>query len=408
MKRIVFSVSYILLTVFGSFAQNAFVNYTDASGLPDNNVMGVAVDGNNELWFATQEGVAHFNGTAWAVYNTSHGLPDNYVTCIAASPNGDIWAGTDNGVCRFNRVQWVNFAANDGLVDDMVKYIAVEQTTGIVWIGTPSGVSRYDGTTFSSITTANGLPSPLVSYIGVDQQNIKWFCTWMGGVVRYDGTAMLVINQSDGILDDNITSITFDTLGNKYLGTYYGISVLNAQNAWIGNITYAQGLYHDVIQDVAIDSKGRLYAGIFVDYLVEGGISGITTGGIYSYSTGQGLVSPFVNRLTADHDDNIWIATGNGVSMFKGEYLSVPHQASAGFNIKIWPNPAVEEVNIECDLSGIVTLRITDMSGRCVSSADLVNGTGKISAAELTPGLYLLEVFRHDGMSAREKIIISR
>jgi ligand-binding sensor domain-containing protein len=408
MKRIIISIVHIVLVVFGTTAQNAFVNYTMADGLPDNNVMDVAVDQNNEIWFATQKGVAHFNRATWAVYDTSHGLPDNYVTCIAVASNGNIWAGTDNGVSRFDGAQWVSFTTNDGLVDNMVKYIATEGSYNIVWIGTSSGVSRYDGSSFTSITTANGLPSPLVSYIGIDIFNNKWFCTWMGGVVRYDGTSFQVIDQTAGILDNNITSITFDSLGNKYLGTYFGISILNHLNSWVGNITQAQGLFHDVVKDLAIDSKLNLYAGIFVDYLVEGGVSGITPGGIYSYSTGQGLVSPFVNRLATDHDDNIWIATGNGVSMFKGGFLSVTGNVSTNINMDIWPNPAVDDINIQCDLPGTIAFSVSDMWGRRVSSGILVEGSGRINVRNLTPGLYIVEVLSQDGVPAREKIVINR
>ena len=40
-------------------------------------------------------GLAKFDGTTWTVYNTSNsGLPDNYVSSIAIDGSGNKWIGT--------------------------------------------------------------------------------------------------------------------------------------------------------------------------------------------------------------------------------------------------------------------------------------------------------------------------
>lgn len=392
MKKLQLFVTFFLIQIpfSGLFAQIAFINYTDADGLLSNTVMGVAVDPSNHVWFATQDGVSVFNGTTWTSYTAADGLADNYVTCIAAAPNGDVWAGTDYGVSKFNGTSWTNLNVQSGLVDDMVKYIAIE-TGGTVWIGTSGGVSKYSGSAFTNYTTSGGLPSPLVGYIYIDDANVKWFCTWMGGVVRFDDVSMMVFDTSDSLLDNNITSMAIDTLGNKYIGTYYGISVLDAQNHWIKNITVADGLLQEVVQDIKIDSKGNIYIGIFVDYLQEGGISVISGNNFYNYHVADGLISAYVDRMAIDQQDNVWIATGNGVSEFLGQYLKVPQNYDHNPMVAV-PNPVTHFIRITLDDSQEALCRVYNMNGSLVREQQIYGGEARIDAIEWAKGVYVLHL----------------
>ena len=47
-------------------------------------------------------GLAKFDGTNWTVFNTSNsGLPDNYVSSIAIDGSGNKWIGTDGGLAVY-------------------------------------------------------------------------------------------------------------------------------------------------------------------------------------------------------------------------------------------------------------------------------------------------------------------
>jgi len=388
MKKIILSFTGIFFLTIFAIAQQPFVNYTDQNGLPDNTVNGVAVDAAGNPWFATLQGIGYFDGANWINYTTQDGLIDDFVNCIAIAPNGDVWAGTDVGVSRFNGTSWISYTTQGGLVNNMVNYIAVE-ASGIVWFATTNGVSRYDGLAFTSFTMADGLPAPMISYIYIDLNQVKWFCTWMGGVARYDDPGFTVINTSNGLPDNNVTSMVIDTLGNKYFGTYLGLVVFDAQNQYVKTLNHANGLYHDIVKDVAMDSKGNIWVGIFVDYLMEGGISVISGTNTYHYSTNQGLVSVMVERLTSDLSDNVWIATGNGVSHFQGQYLSIDQ--STPFNpLMIYPNPATSFVQIQSGSKKPTRCDIVDIHGRAVIAVMLNEGNGTIDLTDIPAGLYLV------------------
>jgi len=65
------------------------------SGLPDNYIRALAIDGSN-IWIGTYYGgLAEVDGTNWTVYNTSNSdLPDNWVFGLAIDGNNNIWIGT--------------------------------------------------------------------------------------------------------------------------------------------------------------------------------------------------------------------------------------------------------------------------------------------------------------------------
>jgi ligand-binding sensor domain-containing protein len=404
MKSLIFTIFLITAhhLAMPVIAQQPFVNYTDADGLPDDNVLDVAVDQNNHIWFATQTGVAFYDRTAWTVYTTADGLIDNFVNSIAIAPNGDVWAGTDAGVSKFDGTSWTSYTIGHGLLNNMVNHIAIDKD-GLVWIGITGGVSVWNDTLFTNYTVAHGLPSPMVGYIGIDDYNNKWICTWMGGIARFDGQSFTVFTVDSGLIDNNVTSVAFDSSGNIYLGTYFGITVLDSDGTWQRNIVHSDGLYHEAVMDIAFDSKGVMWAGIFVDYLFDGGITGVSGAQFHSYGMNEGLVSLMVSRLAVDHDDNVWIATGGGVSMFYGAMLSLPGKKRQP-EVTIFPNPVVSTLNIIAPETGSAALTITDLTGRVMWSGVMEQGSAILDLTGYSQGLYLLRIETGDHVISRSII----
>ena len=79
------------------------------SGLPDNYVEAIAIDGSGNKWIGTAGGgLAEFDGTNWTVYDAYHsGLPSNYVRAIAIDDLGNKWIGTwGGGLAEFDGSNW--------------------------------------------------------------------------------------------------------------------------------------------------------------------------------------------------------------------------------------------------------------------------------------------------------------
>ena len=134
--------------------------YKTNSGLPNNDVRSLAIDGSGNKWIGTDRGLAKFNGTNWTVYNTSNsGLPSDSVLSLAIDGSGNKWIGTHRGLAKFNGTNWTVYnTSNSGLPGDWVSPLAIDGS-GNKWIGTNGGLAKFDGTNWTVYNPSNsGLP----------------------------------------------------------------------------------------------------------------------------------------------------------------------------------------------------------------------------------------------------------
>ncbi len=83
-------------------AQNPFVrHYTTADGLPSNTVYYVFQDSKKFIWFATNAGVARYDGSHFDYFTKSDGLGSNEVVRIQEDSFGRIWFFNLNGSFNF-------------------------------------------------------------------------------------------------------------------------------------------------------------------------------------------------------------------------------------------------------------------------------------------------------------------
>ena len=69
------------------------------------------------MWIATRNGVATYkNGKIEKVIKTEDGLPDNWVISLAVDKNDNIWFYTPIGLTRYNGDSFITYTQEDGLV----------------------------------------------------------------------------------------------------------------------------------------------------------------------------------------------------------------------------------------------------------------------------------------------------
>ena len=85
--------------------------------------------------------------------------------------------------------------------------------------------------------------------------------------------------------------------------------------------------------------------------------------------------------------------------------LSAPDLALES-SINFYPNPAEDQISVEFAKNSSALLEIKDVSGRSLQSHELRNGKQIISVADLTSGLYIIEV-RFEGYIWTRKLIIN-
>jgi ligand-binding sensor domain-containing protein len=70
---------------------------TTADGLPSNAVHQVVQDRQGYLWFATDDGLARFDGRQFRLWRREQGLADNVLPSLAVDAQDQLWMGTGYG-----------------------------------------------------------------------------------------------------------------------------------------------------------------------------------------------------------------------------------------------------------------------------------------------------------------------
>lgn len=384
---IALSMSYLLQA-------QTFTSWTAADGLPSDDVRDVAIASDGTIWLATSAGVAAFDGTTFTVHNTTThpGLAGNDVTAIAVMDNGDVWAGTDFGASRFDGSTYTTYTTTDGLGDNQVKNIK-QAPNGDIWIATINGATKYVGGVFTEYTTPD-IPFGGALHVAFDGTDV-WFSGGLGGAIKYDGSTFTAYSTPAGLLSNRVRSIAIDDAQNKWVGTSDGISVLDASDAHTGDHAHVFILPPpdelNPITDVLVDNSGRIWAGIYVDYLVTvGGVSVYDDGIWTQYDETDGIAGPNVRRLAMDAEGDIWVTTSTGITEITDINIGIAERNDKHFTL--YPNPTSDALFITLSNTLQSRCQIYSAEGRSVFNGPLFTGRTNIDVSGFTAGLYVVRI----------------
>ena len=125
-------------TTLGAQPANA-IHFTKADGLPSNNVYYVFEDSKGFLWFATDAGVARYDGIEFEIFNRADGLTSQDVFQMLEDRSGRIWFATFDGrPCFFENGKIYNHTNTPWLDDlqtkDFIQFL-YEDAHGTIWMG---------------------------------------------------------------------------------------------------------------------------------------------------------------------------------------------------------------------------------------------------------------------------------
>jgi len=137
--------------------------------------------------------------------------------------------------------------------------------------------------------------------------------------------------------------------GNIWIGTGEGVSVFDTAYSHVKTFTRMYTMPApdtlNPVEDIKIDSRGNVWVGIYVDYLVTVGGVAMYNGSTWAnYDTDDGLAGPTIRKMALDNYNNLWVGTSAGVSKISSPYLTT--QSMASNKVQIYPNPARDVVII--------------------------------------------------------------
>ncbi len=239
-------------------------------GLPQNTVQDIFQDNRGFILFATQEGIAKYDGRKFDILNRKKHpfLNSDNISSIHFLKNNTIVAGTTSGISFFDEEKTI-------LEDFFIKDFFIEDD-GTVWAATlNSGVIKVP-------------PS--------------------GKETHY--------NRENNLLNTNTTlSILKDSDGRIFVATIDGISIYKN-----GKFVLLDKIYAYVNQ-ITEGEKGVVWAA------TNRGLALIKNGEVdYIYSEEDGLPSESLRSVTVDSHGAVWIGDENGriIRFYKGNFALLP------------------------------------------------------------------------------------
>src|SRR3984885_6749365 len=287
--------------------------------------------------------VSQYAHTAWKV---REGFVGSEITSIAQTSDGYIWLATQFGLFRFDGVRNVPWQPpqDQHLPPGTIFSLLVDQS-GTLWIGATGLASFKDG----KLTHYPELAGQYIFKILEDHEGT----IWASGVTDPIGKLCAIRNGNiqcygeDGTLGLGALGLYEDSKGNLWAG------VLNGLWRWKPGLPkfYPLPGQPDGIQALAEDTDGALLVGWsggiyrFVEGKTQPYSLGGTqfrahrmfrdqNGGLWIGTSGRGLMHVHkgstdvfaqsdglsgedVHSLFEDRENNIWVATGNGLDRFR-------------------------------------------------------------------------------------------
>ncbi len=181
-------------------------------GLADNNTLDVFVDGEDNLWAATSDGLTRVRKPTIRNFDAPGPWSTSLLWSANVLPDGTAWIGSgSDGAIRINRDGTArHFTTADGLPSDVV-FTSHRRRDGSVWVGTKAGVARLVGDRFTDQTAAMGLQQPTeVRTITEDSRNRLWIGS--ASSVSVEGpNGRVVMKHRDGMVHGRIYTIAEDS-----------------------------------------------------------------------------------------------------------------------------------------------------------------------------------------------------
>ncbi len=336
----------------------------DKSGLPDNIVRSMKMDGDGNIWIGLQDkGVCFFENNSgkiqvpadvsnWQYGQVNEMLPLkrslligteeqgiiemqfgmqgvnkvtpfgnpklNAVQQLLLDRNEQVWMVADNflSLANSNRFKLVEIPPE---WQDGIKAMASDKT-GRTWFSNKKGVfvKKDRVSPVQRVNLPGSIDYTSVVCLYADEDSNVWIGTYNSGLYQYQPGANVLrqFTKENGLVDNNVFSIT--GRGKEiWMGTFGGASRMDNSTVTprFTNYTKQHGLGNNYVYNVFIDRKGNKW------FATDGsGISKLDEKGFHNYNPIPGLDNNIAYTITEDSFGQVWFTGRNsGLFVFDGK-----------------------------------------------------------------------------------------
>lgn len=335
-------------------------------------------DASQNLWIGTwEEGIWKLNPNTRQVEKFRNSGKDkiSHIHSIIEYSPEILFIGSDDGLTIFNQTTQESklyscYGETNTSLSDKFIYPMLKDREGGIWIGTyyngvnylPPYSGQFKG--YSASEDYTYFQSKIISRFLEDEQGNVWIASDDGGLSCFVPSTEQFVDfpGREKIRTSNQHALCM--VGHElWIGTYSnGIQVLNTQNGQVRNYNTNNGLDVSSIYAFLKDSRGRIWTGSMsgvclynpqtdrfttiknLDALIiemqedaKGNIWIATQGrGIFKYipekdvwkkyEKAQGLNCSYINHLCINRENELWVATSEGLYRYNAEQDTFVHQ----------------------------------------------------------------------------------
>ncbi|MDE7376384.1 MAG: response regulator [Muribaculaceae bacterium] len=306
-----------------------------------NNILSVANDGSERIYFVSKSGFAYYDKRTDAFVMPEQSEVQRDMWMVKCLSNGDVLIGHDAGVARYdaatNRVREFSSLGTDINVTGSVKSI-IEDRMGQVWIGTwGNNFYRYSPQENKLYHYPSLNPSKSAFTLCQDAQGSIWVGSWDNGLYRLidpynlDRLSWQEYNTANSTLhDDRIYAMAVNpATGHLWIGHRKGVSVYKDSD-----FTSLADEWPELPQLGEVDFIAPgLDAQMWLGTLGKGAVGLDTRPAVFDSAKpaypGIGEVSAVVTSTFIDRDATIWAGFGAfGIAKIArgGEHWTYPYE----------------------------------------------------------------------------------
>lgn len=317
-------------------------NEADRNSLNSNVIRSIYLDDNQKLWVGTNSGLntININSKFIQLFKSK----DNEVDCLSGDPSfavlddlrGSLWLGIQGkGLNRVNtltgrcHLYHQDNVSIEGLKLDFILDLDVD-SKGNIWIASyKEGLVKFDIVKEKFIrvdtqddTTQEVLSSSFIYKIEVDKDDNIWFGLEQHVVAKLDqrdNSLELFGKEIESQLNTKAwAGQTLQIIGNKvWIGTQFkGLLSYDLKSRQFEQFVRKQKNASGVPEFVTAMKKDK-YNNLWLGSRGYGAYYFNTSTGDYSkYTTEDGLSDNLIWNIEVDNNDFVWVATGNGLSVF--------------------------------------------------------------------------------------------
>ena len=355
-------------------SKNEFRHYTYEDGLRSSTVRTITEDYDHTIYIGTTQGVAYIDQNMKLHTLNDIQIDNAYVAQLASDGLGSIYGITRNGTvfCIKNRKVTSYYNGWDLGIGDITAVYPDSKKVGAVYLGTSTDIIAHGSfeRRFEDITTINVAPAaniglitkasgriwvisdriagyldenedfvplenfPLTSSIGTmteDYEGNLWFTSFRQGVVK------VVANQFTDIsslaeLPSTVVNSTCMHQNHLYIGTDYGLQILDRQNNRIEN-DLTKFLDNARIRCIEEDAQRNLWISTYTGH--KGLVCYTFDGRIKTYTTDNGLPADETRGTAITSNGSVLLATNNGFAVLRHGEVIKSYGANSGVNSSV-------------------------------------------------------------------------